>query len=95
MAKRRPFFETVKLIDVYVQEWLHKENIKEAKPRELMPYLIEKGVFACDHREGLPLRKVLRQLKKDGKLKMIRGVSGELKGKNHYWLFRQTPFVDC
>jgi hypothetical protein len=69
-----PFFNRF-----YTQEWLRINNRNSAKPKDLMPYLIEKGVFNRDHRQGLPLRIILRKLDELGKLALIRGLRVERK----------------
>jgi hypothetical protein len=58
----RDVIRTALRVDVYAQEWqrLNKGNV--AKPREVMPYVIEKGVFEEDVREGLPQREIPRRL---------------------------------
>jgi hypothetical protein len=76
------------LISKYAQEWLRINNRTEAKPGELMPYLIEKGVFKSDHRNGLPLRNVLRELEKRDMLHLIQGAEYEPKQKNKMWYIR-------
>ena len=48
---------------VYViQSYLEKERLVDAKHKDLMPILIEKVFFTKDHRGGLPLRKIFREL---------------------------------
>ena len=88
---RRPVTETAKLIDVYAQEWLrlNDSNVaKNTRPKDLLPYLVKRGVFSRDYREGLPLRRILRKLDKLGKLSLIRGLRVE-RGKTNYrqWFF--------
>ena len=90
----RPFLETVKLIDVYIQEWLHVNRIENARPKDMMPYLVEKGVFAKDYRMGLPLRKVLRKLDSMNCLHLIRGVHVVRRKANRQWFFRRIKFKD-
>ena len=92
---QRPIFETARLIDVYTQEWLRINNRDSAKPKDLMPYLIEKGVFNRDHREGLPLRNILRKLDKLGKLSLIRGLRVERGTINRQWFFDRVEINDC
>jgi len=66
----------------------HKENWIAAK--DIMPDLINAGIFTKDHRKGLPLRKILRKLDKENTLKKIPFLHAERKEKNTYWyLVRQ------
>lgn len=70
-----------------IQEFLEKEKLVDAKPKELMPILIKKGFFKKDHREGLPLREVLRELDKNDLLYFLPQVRVERKESKRYWFF--------
>lgn len=75
----------------------HKEDWIAAK--DIMPDLINAGVFTKDLRKGLPLRKILRKLDIENALDKIPFVHAERKEKNTYWyLVRQgaeySPTVD-
>jgi len=78
--------EIIKMSHV-IQEYLVRENLKEAKPKDLMPILIEKGFFNKDVREGLPLRKILRDLDSENQLQLIPQVRADRKNKNVFWYF--------
>lgn len=70
-----------------IQEFLIKEKLVDAKPKDLMPILIEKGFFNIDHREGLPLRKILRELDNRDELHLLPQVRVERKDVNTLWFF--------
>lgn len=70
-----------------IQQFLEKKQLVDSKPKDLMPFLIEKGFFEKDHREGLPLRNVLRALDESNKLYLIPQVRVERKAKNRSWYF--------
>jgi hypothetical protein len=70
-----------------VQEYLREENKLETIPKDVMEYLIQKGIFEKDHKNGLPLRNVLRELDKMDKLDLIEGIRLERKAINTYWYF--------
>ena len=70
-----------------IQDYLINQKLENVKPKDLMPLLIEKGFFNKDHREGLPLRNLLRQLDDDNLLYLLPQVSIERKDKNRYWFF--------
>lgn len=70
-----------------IQDFLLKENLIDAKPKDLIPLLIEKGFFEKDHREGLPLRNLLRDLDSRNELYLIPQVRADRKEKNTYWFF--------
>lgn len=73
-----------------IQEHLIDKSLLEAKPKDLMPMLIEKGFFKQDHRNGLPLRKILRQLDDENLLYLIPQVRVVRKDKNRFWFFNAT-----
>ncbi len=75
------------LMGYSIQDYLLKHKIQEAKPRELTEYLVEKGSLTKDHREGLPLRKVLRELDAENKLYLVPQARVKRKNKNRFWFF--------
>ncbi|SDX90481.1 hypothetical protein SAMN05444411_11158 [Lutibacter oricola] len=77
--------DTIKQINKVIEEYFktHKEDWIAAK--DIMPALVEAGVFVKDYKKGLPLRKVLRALDKDNSLDKIPFIHAERKEKNVYW----------
>jgi hypothetical protein len=78
-----------------IQDVLVREKIRDGKPKDLMPHLIEKGFFTRDQREGLPLREILRNLEATGRLGLIPQVKCEKKEINSFWFFNpssDTPY---
>ena len=55
--------------------------------KEFMPLFIENGIFNKDNREGLPIRKVLRNLDAENSLDKIPYVHAERKPKTTNWYF--------
>ena len=55
--------------------------------KELMPAFIEAGIFTKDHKKGLPIRQILRELDRDKQLHLIPFVHPERKEKDTYWYF--------
>lgn len=70
-----------------IQSFLEKETLVDAKPKDLMPILIEKGFFIRDNKEGKPLRDVLRELYSTNELYLIPQVRADRKAKNVMWFF--------
>ncbi|WP_298898203.1 hypothetical protein [uncultured Psychroserpens sp.] len=68
-----------------IQNYLNEMNLLDAKPKDLMPLLIEKGFFSEDRRNGLPLRNILRQLDDENLLYLLPQVRVERKDKNRLW----------
>lgn len=53
--------------------------------KEIMPALVEAGVFVKDEKKGLPLRKILRKLDKVSELSKMPFVHAERRSENTYW----------
>lgn len=81
--------EKAKLISQSIQEWLHANGKNEAKPSDVMDYLIFKGIYKKDYKNGKPLRDDLRKLFVMNKIHLIDGIEVEHKRKNKYWTFRK------
>lgn len=66
-----------------------KENPEESivPVKNLMADFIKAGIFTKDHRNGLPIRKILNALDVDKKLEQIPLVHPDRKDKNTYWYF--------
>ncbi len=75
-----------------IQQYLEKSNIPSAKPKELMESLIALGFFEKDHREGQPLRNILRDLDESNKLYLLPQVEKEMKAQNIWWSFEPVKF---
>lgn len=81
--------QKVVLMGYVIQEYLKSENLTDAKPKDLMPLLIEKGFFEKDHRNGLPLRNILRELDDNDMLYLLPQVREERKETNRFWFFNE------
>jgi hypothetical protein len=77
--------DNIKQINEVIAEYFktHKEDWIPAK--DMMPALINAGVFTKDHKKGLPLRKILRKLDEENALDQIPFVHADREGKNTYW----------
>ena len=78
--------EIIKMSNV-IQNFLEKEKLINAKSKDLMPILIEKGFFIRDNRVGKPLRDVLRELDSTNELSLIPQVRADRKMQNVMWFF--------
>ncbi len=72
---------------VIKQYFASNPSISKIPAKDLMPEFIKAGVFAKDHRNGLPIRKVLRELDGINALHRIAYVLPEQKTKNAFWFF--------
>lgn len=70
-----------------IQAFLEKEKLVDVKPKELMPIFIGKGFFKKDHRAGLPLREILRDLDAKNELYLLAQVRADRKKVNVSWFF--------
>lgn len=74
-------------IDQLIEKWLRRTGMESPKPKDVMPLLVEHGIFSTDHRGGLPLRKLLRELDDSGQLSVMKTARCERKQKNRSWSF--------
>lgn len=70
-------------INQVIKEYFEKnQSINTAAAKDLMPQFIQAGIFAKDHRNGLPIRNVLRELDRANALHLIPYVGAERKAVN-------------
>ena len=79
--------QLAKRIDQLIEGWLRATGRDEARPKDVMLLLIQNHVFPGDHKQGLPLRKLLRELQRSGDLSVMHTVRPERKNKNTLWYF--------
>lgn len=79
-------------ISNHIQEYLKINELEIAKPKDVMEYLISKGDFSHDNKNGNPLRKILRKLDVDeyDRLDLIEGIQVKRKKKKRYWSFMKV-----
>jgi len=75
-------------INQVIKEYFEKNPLTDTIPaKDLMPQFIRAGIFAKDHRNGLPIRNVLRELDRANALHLILCVRAERKKMNTNWFF--------
>jgi hypothetical protein len=62
---------------------------EEVMAKDLMPLFIRKGIFVADHKKGLPIRNLLRDLDRENKLHLLKHVKAVRKNKNNNWYFKK------
>lgn len=62
-------------------------NPRRIAAKDLMPLFIRKGIFTTDHRNGLPIRSLLRELDQRKALSLIPYVFADRKNSNVNWYF--------
>jgi hypothetical protein len=76
-------------IDQVVRDYFQEHpDSEEILAKELMPLFIEKGIFKMNHRDGLPIRNILRDLDSENKLSFLKHVLVIRHSVNRNWYFR-------
>ena len=91
MALNRDEIQTALRVKRIVSEYFsNNPSINSIQAKELMPQFIKNGVFQSNHRDGLPIRDLLRLLDRENQLNLIPQVHFEQKDKNKNWYFINT-----
>lgn len=81
--------EKVSKINTVIKAYFDlNKSIKIIPAKDLMPQFIKAGIFPSDHKNGLPIRNVLRDLDKKNELSLIPYTVAERKMKNTNWFFQ-------
>lgn len=85
--------DIVNLINQVIKDYFEKHSDEyEVPAKDLMSYFIDADIFTKDHRNGLPIRELLRKLDNENALHKIPYVYADRKLKNTNWYFRRiTP----
>ena len=76
-------------IDQIIRDYFEKNtSVKEVLAKDMMPLFIKKGIFKKDHRDGLPIRNILREMDKEKKLYLIKHLKVNRKMTNRNWYFK-------
>lgn len=88
--------ERISLINKILGEYFaNPKSPRMVLAKELMPLFIERGVFDADHQNGLPIRKLLRELDSCNSLASIPFVHAERKATNTNWFFTDREHDNC
>lgn len=75
-------------IDQVVRDYFDSHpSVSEIPAKDLMPLFIEKGIFLKDHRNGLPIRQLLRELDTAKQLYLLEQVNVIRRSINRNWYF--------
>lgn len=75
-------------IDQVVRDYFDSHpSVSEIPAKDLMPLFIEKGIFLKDHRNGLPIRQLLRELDAAEQLYLMEPVKVIRRSVNRNWYF--------
>lgn len=80
--------DRIQAINKILKEFFEdSSNPRTIQAKELMHLFISKGIFNQNSRDGLPIRKLLRELSQENRLSEIPYAHGEKKGVNTNWFF--------
>lgn len=75
-------------IDQVIRDFFEANpSITEISAKELMPVFIQKGIFYKNHRDGLPIRNLLRDFAKEDKLTLLKHAKVVRHSVNSKWYF--------
>ena len=81
-------YTRIQAINKVLKEYFEENpNQKPIPAKEFMGLFIKKGIFNQDSRDGLPIRKLLRELDSENRLSDIPYAIGEMKRENKNWFF--------
>ena len=77
-------------IDQVVRDYFEKNvSVKEVMAKDLMVLFIQKGIFLSYYNNGLPIRKLLRELDKENKMNLLKHIKVIRKDINRNWYFKK------
>lgn len=79
-------------LNYLILEYFRETGKEKAKAKDLMPFLIKKGFYKKDHRQGLPLRNDLRKLNDHNRLDIIETLKVKKGNSNISWTFVNSKF---
>ncbi len=81
-------YTRIQAINKVLKEYFEDNPNQSPIPaKEFMGLFIKKGIFNKDCRDGLPIRKLLRELDSENRLSDIPYAIGEMKAVNKKWFF--------
>lgn len=85
---KRHMMDKIKLIQKAVEEYFAKNpSVSLIPAKDLMPYFIKADIFVQDQKNGLPIRKIFRDLDDKNQLYLLPNLIAERKAKNTNWFF--------
>ena len=92
----------IKDINKVIEDFFNQNSELEIIPvKALMPSFIKAGIFSKDIKNGMPIRKILRELDKANELKLIPYTHAKRQEQSTYWYFvplnvsaPNTPYKD-
>jgi len=80
--------EKIKAIQKVVEDFFRENpSVAEIPAKDLMPYFIKANIFVQDQKNGLPIRKILRELDENNQLHLLPNLIAKRKATNTNWFF--------
>lgn len=80
--------DKINLINAAIEKYFKQNpSVSKVMAKELMALFIREKIFTKDHREGLPIRSLLRDLDDKNELRLIPSVLAERNATNTNWYF--------
>ncbi|WP_199767876.1 hypothetical protein [Chryseobacterium sp. Leaf394] len=80
--------EKLKHIQKVVEDYFVKNpSVSLIPAKDMMPYFIKANIFVQDQKNGLPIRKILRELDEKNQLHLLPNLIAERKATNTNWFF--------
>ncbi len=80
--------QTINSINTAIEAFFNTDSTLKIVPvKVLMPAFIKAGIFKKDHKNGKPIRDILRELDESGQLPLIPYIHAERRELNTYWYF--------
>ena len=91
MTDQQKYSDNINKINVVIDKFfLNSPEIVQIRSKDLMPEFIAAGIFPKNHRDGLPIRDLLRTLDTNHQLHLIPSVFADRKLKNVNWYFQNS-----
>ena len=85
--------ERIERINCVLKEYFcQNPNVGTIPAKDFMPLFIEAGIFNKDEKNGLPIRKLLRELDDSNELSSIPFVIKQQKATNRNWFFSDSNY---
>jgi protease II len=77
-----------RLISNYIQEWLRANNETEAKPKDVIDYLVEKNLYKNNALRNF--QRDLRILEKRKMINFIKGIEAKQVKTKRFWVLKKV-----
>lgn len=79
--------ERIRRINDVLADYFSKNKGTKVLAKDMMDEFVRAGIFTSNHRDGLPIRRLLRELDDENMLHLIPTLSVERNSANRNWYF--------